>query len=88
MVKNDEIKARRLLQVEEEVGIHIKGSDLVDLTALLDESTGRRMLPSPVRKSCRSNFFCLFGFIHTSYLCKLLILPLLLLNVLITSAGE
>ncbi|GAQ78439.1 Nucleoside diphosphate-sugar hydrolase of the MutT (NUDIX) family [Klebsormidium nitens] len=34
-------------EVEEEVGIHIKGSDLVDLTALLDESTGRRMLPSP-----------------------------------------
>jgi ADP-sugar diphosphatase len=35
-------------QVEEETGIHIKTSELVDLTALLDESTGRRMFPSPV----------------------------------------
>ncbi|KAG0610563.1 hypothetical protein M758_7G075600 [Ceratodon purpureus] len=34
-------------EVEEETGIHIKTSDLVDLTALLDESTGRKMFPSP-----------------------------------------
>ncbi|KAH9549215.1 hypothetical protein CY35_10G007400 [Sphagnum magellanicum] len=34
-------------EVEEETGIHIKTSELVDLTALLDESTGRRMFPSP-----------------------------------------
>lgn len=37
-------------EVEEEVGIHIKGSDLVDLTELLNEETGRRMLPSAVIK--------------------------------------
>lgn len=30
------------------MGIHIKGSDLVDLTELLNEETGRRMLPSAV----------------------------------------
>ena len=35
-------------QVAEETGIHIKTSDLVDLTALMNESTGRKMFPSPV----------------------------------------
>ncbi|KAG0625782.1 hypothetical protein M758_2G080600 [Ceratodon purpureus] len=34
-------------EVEEETGIEIKTSDLFDLTALLDESTGRKMFPSP-----------------------------------------
>uniref|UniRef100_A0A7I4F4V7 Nudix hydrolase domain-containing protein n=3 Tax=Physcomitrium patens TaxID=3218 RepID=A0A7I4F4V7_PHYPA len=34
-------------EVEEETGIHIKASDLIDLTGLLDESTGRKMFPSP-----------------------------------------
>ncbi|GBG80226.1 hypothetical protein CBR_g30593 [Chara braunii] len=34
-------------EVEEETGIHIRASELVDLTALLDESTGRKMFPSP-----------------------------------------
>jgi len=34
-------------EVAEETGIHIKTSDLVDLTALMNESTGRKMFPSP-----------------------------------------
>lgn len=34
-------------EVEEETGIEIKTSDLFDLTALLNESTGRKMFPSP-----------------------------------------
>ncbi|BBN11329.1 ADP-sugar diphosphatase [Marchantia polymorpha subsp. ruderalis] len=34
-------------EIEEETGIQVKTSDLVDLTALLDESTGRKMFPSP-----------------------------------------
>eukprot|EP00271_Cylindrocystis_brebissonii_P021540 TRINITY_DN7764_c0_g1_i1.p1 TRINITY_DN7764_c0_g1~~TRINITY_DN7764_c0_g1_i1.p1 ORF type:complete len:274 (-),score=55.71 TRINITY_DN7764_c0_g1_i1:1238-2059(-) len=34
-------------EVEEETGIKIKAADLVDLTAFLDESTGRKMFPSP-----------------------------------------
>ncbi|XP_048435920.1 nudix hydrolase 14, chloroplastic isoform X2 [Pyrus x bretschneideri] len=34
-------------EVEEETGICLKQKDLVDLTAFLDESTGRRIFPSP-----------------------------------------
>ncbi|KAL3688733.1 hypothetical protein R1sor_015042 [Riccia sorocarpa] len=34
-------------EIQEETGIKVKTSDLVDLTALLDESTGRKMFPSP-----------------------------------------
>eukprot|EP00249_Psilotum_nudum_P010630 c22662_g1_i1 orf=225-1220(+) len=34
-------------EVEEETSIHIKSSDLINLTSFLDESTGRRMFPSP-----------------------------------------
>ncbi|KAJ7563048.1 hypothetical protein O6H91_03G094700 [Diphasiastrum complanatum] len=34
-------------EVEEETGIHINSSDLIDLTSLLKESTGRKMHPSP-----------------------------------------
>ena len=36
------------LQVEEETGIKLKAADLIDLTAFLKESTGRKMFPSPV----------------------------------------
>ncbi|KAL6606289.1 hypothetical protein ACP70R_041942 [Stipagrostis hirtigluma subsp. patula] len=34
-------------EVEEETGIKLNLEDMVDLTALLDSSTGRRMFPSP-----------------------------------------
>uniref|UniRef100_A0A0A9CUH1 Nudix hydrolase domain-containing protein n=1 Tax=Arundo donax TaxID=35708 RepID=A0A0A9CUH1_ARUDO len=34
-------------EVEEETGIKLNLEDMVDLTALLDPSTGQRMLPSP-----------------------------------------
>ncbi|CAM6118133.1 unnamed protein product [Calypogeia fissa] len=34
-------------EIEEETGIRIQTADLVDLTALLDDSTGRKMFPSP-----------------------------------------
>ncbi|XP_024522533.1 nudix hydrolase 14, chloroplastic isoform X2 [Selaginella moellendorffii] len=34
-------------EIEEETGIHIKTSDLIDLTALLDKETGQKMFPSP-----------------------------------------
>eukprot|EP00246_Nothoceros_aenigmaticus_P014459 TRINITY_DN5495_c0_g1_i1.p1 TRINITY_DN5495_c0_g1~~TRINITY_DN5495_c0_g1_i1.p1 ORF type:complete len:327 (-),score=52.23 TRINITY_DN5495_c0_g1_i1:203-1183(-) len=34
-------------EVEEETGLHITSSDLVNLTDLLEESTGQRMFPSP-----------------------------------------
>lgn len=34
-------------EVEEETGIHIKTSDLICLTDFLDESTGRKIFPSP-----------------------------------------
>lgn len=36
-------------QVEEETGIHINSTDLISLTDLLEESTGQKMFPSPVR---------------------------------------
>uniref|UniRef100_A0A0A9F7Y5 Nudix hydrolase domain-containing protein n=1 Tax=Arundo donax TaxID=35708 RepID=A0A0A9F7Y5_ARUDO len=34
-------------EVEEEIGIKLNLEDMVDLTALLDPSTGQRMFPSP-----------------------------------------
>ncbi|XP_010529515.1 PREDICTED: nudix hydrolase 14, chloroplastic [Tarenaya hassleriana] len=34
-------------EVEEEIGIELKKEDMVDLTAFLDASTGRRVFPSP-----------------------------------------
>ena len=40
-----------MLQVEEETGIKLKAADLIDLTAFLKESTGRKMFPSPVTLS-------------------------------------
>lgn len=35
-------------QVEEEIGINLNANEMIDLTQLLDPSTGCRTFPSPV----------------------------------------
>ncbi|XP_031125155.1 nudix hydrolase 14, chloroplastic isoform X1 [Ipomoea triloba] len=44
---NGDFAGTAVREVEEETGIHLNAQDMIDLTALLDPSTGCRVFPSP-----------------------------------------